>query len=407
MSIAYDIVIIGGGMVGASLACALRGSGLRLALVEAVPLQTHDHPGYDERTIALAYGSRRILDTLGVWGAVETAAIAPIEHIHISDRGHFGFTRLHATDAGLPALGYVVPTRALGAALQQTLADAPAVEVFCPATVLDVRFEPDRAVVTVKQGDAERVLEARLAVAADGIFSPVRRSVGIEAERTEYDQTAIITTVVVSRPHANTAYERFTATGPLALLPMAKDRMAVVRSTPRADVDKVLAWSEAEFLADLQDRFGDRLGRFSQLGRRVAYPLALVRVAEPVRERLALIGNAAHGVHPVAGQGFNLGLRDVAALAETLVQAQRAGDDIGSFAVLERYSAWRKRDNRATQGFTDGLIRTFSNDFAPLVLARNLGLVAVDLLPGLKRRFIELTSGLAGRQSRLARGLTL
>jgi 2-octaprenyl-6-methoxyphenol hydroxylase len=407
MSHIYDIIIIGGGMVGASLACALRGSGLRLALVEAVPLQTHDHPGYDERTIALAYGSRRIFDTLGVWRAIEPAAIAPIEHIHISDRGHFGFTRLHATDADLPALGYVVPTRALGAALQKTLAGAPTVEILCPATVTDLRLDPDCAAITVKQGDAERVVTARLAVAADGIFSPVRRSVGIEAERTEYDQTAIITTVAVSRPHGNTAYERFTATGPLALLPMAENRMAVVRSTPRADVDAVLAWGEAEFLADLQERFGDRLGAFSRPGRRVAYPLALVRVAEQVRERLALIGNAAHGVHPVAGQGFNLGLRDVATLAETLVGAQRAGDDIGSLAVLEKYAGWRKRDNRATQGFTNGLIRTFSNDFAPLVLARNLGLVAVDLLPGAKRRFIELTSGLAGRQSRLARGLSL
>jgi 2-octaprenyl-6-methoxyphenol hydroxylase len=407
MNDTYDILIIGGGMVGASLACALRAAGLRMALIEAVPLTVADHPGYDERTIALAYGSRRIFDTMGVWGAIEPGAIAPIEHIHISDRGRFGFTRLHATDADLPALGYVVPTRALGAALHKTLAGAKGIEVFCPASVTEVAFEPDRAVVTMKRGDEQRVLSARLVVAADGIHSFVRQRVGIAAERTEYDQTAIITTVAVSRAHGNTAYERFTATGPLALLPMTKDRMAVVRSTPRAEVEKVLAWSDAEFLADLQERFGNRLGVFSQLGRRVAYPLALVRVAEQVRARLALIGNAAHGVHPVAGQGFNLGLRDVAALAETLVNAQRAGDDIGALAVLERYRAWRHRDNRVTQGFTNSLIHVFSNDFLPLAVARDLGLVAVDLMPGVKRRFIRLTSGLAGRLPRLARGLSL
>jgi 2-octaprenyl-6-methoxyphenol hydroxylase len=407
MNDSFDIVIIGGGMVGASLACALRGSGMRIALVEAVPWQVVDHPGYDERTIALAYGSRRIFEGIGVWNAVEPGAIAPIEHIHISDRGRFGFARLHATDADLPALGYVVPTRALGAALHKTLAGVKPVEVLCPATVANVAFESGRVAVTVKQGDSARLVTARLAVAADGIHSFVRKSVGIEAERTEYDQTAIITTVKTGRAHGNTAYERFTATGPLALLPMAGDRMAVVRSTPRADVDKVLGWSVEAFLAELQERFGDRLGKFSQLGRRVAYPLALVRVAEQVRERLALIGNAAHGVHPVAGQGFNLGLRDVATLAETLVDAQRADEDIGSLKVLEKYVTWRKRDNQVTQGFTNGLIRVFSNDFPPVVLVRDLGLIAADLFPGAKRRFIELTSGLAGRLPRLARGLSL
>ncbi len=401
----YDIVIIGGGLVGASLACALGRSGLRLGVVEAVPLNSAAQPSYDDRAVALAFGSRRIFEGLGVWADIERLGAYPIEHIHISDRGRFGFARLHATDAGLPALGYVVPTRVLGRALYQALQGLTNVRVLCPAAMQSLSIGADAAVVDIKEGADTKRLRTRLVVAADGAHSAVRQAAGIEARRSEYAQVAIVTNVTAAEPHRNTAYERFTDSGPLAVLPMAGNTCGVVWSAQRAEVDAILAWSEEEFLARLQERFGERLGRFTRAGRRVSYPLALTRVREQVRERLVLIGNAAHTVHPVAGQGFNLGLRDVAALAEVIEDALTQGADIASLAVLKRYAEWRRRDNQVTARFTDGLIGLFSNDLTPLALGRNLGLIAADLLPPVKRGFIRMTSGLAGRQPRLARGL--
>ncbi|MDO8705277.1 MAG: 2-octaprenyl-6-methoxyphenyl hydroxylase [Sulfuricaulis sp.] len=406
MNPTYDILIIGGGLVGASLACALRASKLRIGVIEAVPLAASSQPSYDDRTLALAYGSKRIFESMGVWQDIAPDA-TPIERIHISDRGHFGVTRLAATEAGLPALGYVVANRVLGAALLKTLAGSNNVEWLCPAEMQEVKLSPESASVMVRHNDANKTLVARLVIAADGAHSAVRAALGIEAERTEYCQSAIVTTVTAGEPHGNTAYERFTDTGPLALLPLRQNACAVVWSAKAAEVPTILGWSDAEFLNHLQDRFGDRLGTFTRPGKRAAYPLALTRVPEPVRARLALIGNAAHTVHPVAGQGFNLGLRDVAAIAEILTDAVRAGADIGDLTVLRRYADWRHRDNQVTAGFTNGLIRIFSNNAFPLTLARNVGLLAVDLLPGVKRRFIRVTSGLAGKLPRLARGLPL
>jgi 2-octaprenyl-6-methoxyphenol hydroxylase len=382
-------------------------------VVEAVPLAAAAQPSFDDRAIALAYGGRRIFETVGVWAAINQLGVAPIEHIHVSDRGRFGFARLHAADCGLPALGYVVESRVLGAALRSVLQPSPVVEWLCPATVTDLRIEADVATLDVRQGDATRTLTARLIVAADGADSAVRERLGIAFERTEYDQTAVVTNAAVSRPHANTAYERFTPSGPLAILPMRSDpsaaqhRVGVVWSVPRQQAEMLLGWSDAEFLAHLQACFGGRLGEFTRLGRRASYPLRLTTIREHVRPRAVLIGNAAHTVHPVAGQGFNLGLRDVAALAEVVVDATRAGRDPGDLAVLRRYADWRARDNRVIATFTDGLIRVFANDFPPLAWLRNLGLIAVDLAPPVKRRLVRVTSGLAGRLPRLARGLPL
>ncbi len=402
----YDILIIGGGLVGASLARALRDSGLRLGVIEAVPLAASSQPGYDDRTLALAYGSKRIFETMHVWEGIVPEA-TPIERIHISDRGHFGAARLTAAEAGLPALGYVVPSRALGAALFKALEGSRQIDWLCPAEMRDIRVTPEHAVVTVHHEGKDKTLTARLVIAADGAHSAVRRAMGIEAQRTEYRQTAIVTTVTASQPHGNTAYERFTDTGPLALLPQRQNDCAVVWSAREEEVKTILGWSDVEFLRRLQERFGDRLGNFTRLGRRSSYPLALTRVPEQVRPRLALIGNAAHTVHPVAGQGFNLGLRDVAAIADILADAQRAGADIGDPAVLRRYADWRRRDNRVIALFTNGLIRIFSNNIFPLTLLRNTGLLAVDLMPGVKRGFVRVTSGLAGKLPRLARGLPL
>ena len=403
----YDILIIGGGMVGASLAIALKTLPLRVGLIEAVEFESNTQPSYDDRTVALAYGSKRIFETLGVWARLEARGATAIHRIHISDRGHFGFARLAAADAGVEALGWVVENRALGQALKGALADCGDLDFICPAVMERVEFASEHATVTVRRGARTDTLTARLVVAADGGRSGLRDQAGIAVKRSDYGQTALVTNVTTEQPHANVAYERFTASGPLAFLPMSEGRCAVVWSLPPDEVEPLLALDDAQFLAALQDRFGTRLGRLRRVGRRAAYPLAYTEVSEQVRPRLVLIGNAAHTVHPVAGQGFNLGLRDVAVLAEELSATQRAGDDPGALVVLQRYAERRRRDVATISTFTNSLVRIFSNDFGPLAHTRSLGLVAVDLIPPAKRALLRLSMGLAGRLPRLARGLPL
>jgi 2-octaprenyl-6-methoxyphenol hydroxylase len=407
MNTDYDVLIIGGGMVGASLGVALGSLPLRVGLIEAVEFESSMQPSYDDRTVALSYGSKRIFESLGVWRRLEAGGATAIRRIHISDRGRFGMARLDASEARVEALGYVVENRALGQALKGALAETANLTLICPATMEDIAFAEDVAAVTVRREDRLEMLTARLVVAADGGHSLVRDKVGIETQRTEYQQTALVTNVTPEQPHRNIAYERFTDSGPLAFLPMSDNRYAVVWSLPPGQVGPLLALDDAQFLTRLQERFGTRVGRFLKVGRRHAYPLARTDVREIIRHRLVLIGNAAHTVHPVAGQGFNLGLRDVAALAQVLSEAQRTGRDPGALAVLANYTAWRKRDTFAIATFTDSLVRVFSNSLPPLSMARNLGLVAVDLLPPLKRGLLRLSMGMAGRLPRLARGLPL
>jgi 2-octaprenyl-6-methoxyphenol hydroxylase len=403
----YDVLIIGGGLVGASLACALGPSGLKTAVVEAVPFGAPAQPSYDDRTVALALGSQRILSAMGVWPMLDARGVNPIERIHISDRGHLGMARLTAAHAGTTALGYVVENRVLGAALQQAVSQSPRVDLLCPASLQALDFAGDLVTATLEQAGKQMRVQARLVVAADGTRSSARELAGIDVREVDYAQTAVVSNVTPERAHENTAFERFTDTGPLALLPMREGRCAVVWSMRPTDVDAVLALDDDEFLARLQSRFGQRLGRLRQPGKRIAYPLRLLRAREHVRPRLTVIGNAAHTVHPVAGQGFNLGLRDVATLAEVLTDAARAGTDIGALTVLDTYDRWRRRDTAAVSTFTGGMIRIFSNDFGPLAAARGLGLLAVDMLPPVKQALLRRTMGLAGRLPKLARGLPL
>lgn len=403
----YDLLIVGGGMVGASLACALAGQPLRVGLIEAAPLAASAHPSYDDRTIALAQGTKRILQTLGLWDTLEATA-EPIRQIHISERGGVGFAQLDCREEGVDALGYVAEARRIGAALLAKLPNLSGVDLLCPARLERVTVEPDAVRATVRAGEDRTVeLRSKLVVAADGARSPVREQLGVAALRWEYGQQAVIANVTPTLPHRQIAYERFTEDGPMALLPMTDNRCAVVCTVHDSDAAAVLALDDAGFIALLHRRFGDRLGAFARVGRRQAYPLFLLKAREHARARVAFIGNAAHTLHPIAGQGFNLGIRDVAALAEVIADAGRTGQDIGDLAVLDRYANWRRWDQRQTIAFTDVLTRLFVNPLPPVRAARNLGLLAFDVLPPLKHWFARQSMGLDGRLPKLARGLPL
>lgn len=401
----HDIVIVGGGLIGASLACALEPLGLDIALIEAVPFRSDAQPSYDEKTLSLAPASKRILDALGVWPAIESHGMTPIEHILISDRGHFGKTRLSAAEFNMSALGYVVPARVIGLSLVQRISDSHAASLHCPARVTAI--ETDDEGVSVSLDTRGEPLRARVAVLADGGASATRDMLGIASTTRDYGQTAILCTVTPEAPMANTAFERFTSTGPLALLPTTNNRYGAVWTARNDQVERILGYSDPDFLDRLQERFGNWLGALASPGRRRAYPLKLIEVPDPVRRRAVVIGNAAHTIHPVAGQGFNLGLRDAAVLAEVLAIHWKRDRDIGRSAVLDQYRDWRRRDIRNTTRFTDGLIRIFANDLGPLIAGRNIALAALNHFPPGKRFLVQRTMGLSGRLPRLSRGLPL
>lgn len=403
----HDIVIVGGGLIGASLACALAPTGLDTALVEAVPMRSDKQPSYDEKMLSLAPASQRILDAIGVWPLIAAHDVVAIEHIHVSDRGHFGKTRLSAAELGVTALGYVTPARAIGLGLVQRLAGRDAAVLYCPASVTAFDTDADGVTVHLDEQGARRRIRARLAVLADGGASASRAMLGIRARRRDYGQSAILCTVTPRAPRANTAFERFTDTGPLALLPGTGNRAAVVWTARNGQVDELTGLADAAFGARLQARFGDWLGALEAPSRRRAYPLTLIEVPDPLHQRALVIGNAAHTIHPVAGQGFNLGLRDVAVLAEVLVSHAARDADVGHDALLRAYRDWRRRDIANTTRFTDGLIRVFANRRPPLVAGRNIALGILNHLPPAKRALSRRTMGLYGRLPRLARGLPL
>jgi len=406
----YDVLIVGGGLIGISLARALASAdvGLRVGLVDAVAPGNVEHPSYDDRAIALAEGSMRILAGLGVANSLRTRA-SPIAQVHVSDRGHFGFTRLMAKRHGLAALGYVTDARTLGNVLNQFLADTSGVEQHMPCEVVGVESGVDRVCVRVRGDErkGEIVLGTRLLIAADGGRSRIRGFLNIDSTRHDYQQSAVTANLTTSRLHDGVAYERFTNTGPMALLPMTDNRRGLIWTLPSDTAIRLQALDDDAFSAHLGEQFGRRLGSVNRLGKRSLYPLNLIRANEQVRPRVVLVGNAAQTLHPVAGQGLNLGLRDVAALAETIVDAHRDDVDVGDRERLGAYQTWRERDQRSTSWFTDKLVKTFSIDSAPMNIGRSLGLVLLDSVTPLKRRFVARAVGLAGRQSRLSRGVPL
>jgi 2-octaprenyl-6-methoxyphenol hydroxylase len=402
-----DVAIAGGGLVGASLALALAPLGLKVALVEAVAPGGGDHPSFDERTTALANGSARIFRSLGIWRHMEREA-TPIRRIHVSDQGRFGVARIDAAEQGLEALGYVLPNRVMGAALWQGLAAAPSLEVIAPARVLGSELAGDVRVLALEHSGMKQELCARLVVAADGARSLIREQAGIAADHWAYAQTAIISTITTQRFHDYVAYERFTVDGPIAVLPLSDGRCGIVWTRPPEDAARLLALPDEAFLAELQAAFGFRLGRLLRVGVRSAYELALSRSERHVAERLAIVGNAAQGLHPIAGQGFNLGLRDAASLAEVLADARADGvADAGDAGPLAAYADWRAEDRRRIVAFTDGLVRLFASPLGVLRGLRSVGLLAFDAFPPAKSAMARLSVGAAGRIPRLARGVPL
>ncbi len=422
----FDLIIIGGGLAGASLACALKNvatdTPLKIAVVEAFELKSDSQPSYDDRTVALSYGSRCIFDSIGLWSSLEPYAEA-INTIHISDRGHFGVTQLTKEQEGVEALGYVLENRAIGqqlyAALNDGQNDSPNssssvsnISMFCPARLTKLHQDEKQVSVEILINDKPQVLHGSLLVAADGNNSQVKQLLAVGSSRKSYHQVALITNVTPGKKHNNVAYERFTDTGPLAFLPMQKNRCSVVWTLTPEQADYLYALDEVDFLLQLQQRFGYRLGQFKKVGARQLYPLFLQSASRMVQGRVALIGNAAHSVHPVAGQGFNLALRDIAMLSELIVEIRQTTDDIGQQAMLqatmlEEYDRLREQDIKRVYGFTDTLVKTFSNAIAPLAHLRSLSLFMVDILPDIKHQLARQSMGLNGRLTRLNRGLRL
>ena len=401
----WDVVIVGGGMVGASFALALRATKLRVLLVEGIPPDSARQPSFDERTTALGNGSRQIFESLGVWQSMmgESAAI---RSIHVSDAGRFGMARLEAKEQGVDAFGYVVPNRVIGRVLWQALREAPNITLAVPASLVKASLHENGVDLEISSEGKTEEARASVAVAADGAGSVLRASAGIEAGVEDYDQVAIVVNAATERPNTGEAFERFTPSGPLAVLPVSGGGYAVVWAVRPERATQLLALSDDEFARELLDAFGWRAGRWSRIGKRNTYPLSLSRAQETVAGRVVLIGNAAQALHPVAGQGFNLGLRDAATLAEMLARMP-AGQTGNTGELLGRFAAWREEDRKGVTRFTDSLVKLFGSERPALGLVRNFGLLLFDLSPTAKRALSRVSWGFAGRMPRLARGLPL
>jgi len=405
----YDIVVVGGGMIGSCLALAIAPLGFRVAVVEAIPRTAPEQPSFDDRTMALSRSTQRFFEAIGLWGDI-VASATPISNIHVSDQGRFGFAHIDAKEQRVDALGYVVINRVLGEVLQTALGHVKSFDILCPARVVDVRLSPDTAMAVVENADGlSQEIECDLLVAADGANSAVRGMLGIKATQRPCGQRAVIGNLLPEKSFHNCDDERFTESGPLALLPVADGRAGFVWAVSEQDAERVLELGDNAFLQELQTAFGNRLGTFSRVGKRTVYPLALSKAARLVAQRSVLIGNAAHGLHPVTAQGFNLGLRDVAALCDCIADEhqQSCGIDIGRAEVLERYAKWRRSDHRRMVLFTDGIVRLFGRRDRPASILRDIGMLGFDLIPGVRSLFAKHTMGLAGRLPRLSRGLPL
>ena len=400
-----DMIVIGGGLIGPALALALARPGFRVAIVDRVAAERRAEPDFDGRAYAIAFGSARLLQALGVWGAVEDKA-QEIRDIHVDEGISGGVPILHFDPRELDEgrVGWIVEDRWLRGALLTSLDQAEGITQLAPVEVARIDYDSTGATVRLADG---RMLSAPLIVACDGRRSPTAEAVGIRRLRWGYAQTGLVNAIAHELPHEGLAHQSFFPGGPFAVLPLPGNRSSLVWSERTAEAERLQALDDAAFTAEIAARIGPRLGRIELAGRRWAYPLDLTLAERYIAPRLALAGDAAHGVHPIAGQGLNIGLRDVAALAEVLVEAARIGEDIGAANVLERYQRWRRFDATALALGMDALNRLFSNDNPTVKLARDTGLSAVNRIGGLRRAFMREAAGVEGDVPRLLRGQAL
>lgn len=396
-----DIVIVGGGLAGASLAVALSPLGYDIRVIEAVAHKATAQPSYDDRTLAVSHSSCRILSSIGLWGSLEEEATA-IRKIDVTELNRPGRVLLDPAEMGLTEFGHVVEARSFGAAVIQKLAQIENVEVLCPARVRNVKLGGPRTRVQLETADGNQELLARLVVAADGANSFIRNHLQIPAMSRDYGQTAVICNITPEIAHDGRAFECLTETGPFAVLPHTGDRCGLVWSVATDDAAEILDLDDATFISRAQERFGNQLGAFTKVGKRSAYPLKLVRATEDIRERLVILGNAAHAIHPIGAQGFNLALRDAAVLAEILADDEHG--DPGEAGLLNTYSQWRQQDQHATITASDGMARLFAHPSVFAAGLRTTGLIAHAILPSLRRKSAIKAMGYRGRVPRLALG---
>lgn len=401
----FDVVIVGGGMVGASLSLLLNdymNKGLRVALIDGHDIShksisnlNMQQPSFDERTTAISLGSQRILEQLNVWGLMQKTA-TPIEHIQVSQQKQFGRVRLHANDVNVPALGYVVENKSIGTGLQTALLGQDKLTVFAPADVVSYKPLEQGVELELSVGDSKekQTIITELLVLADGVNSLGCRQLGIDQSRYEYDQHAIVCNVSFDQNHKQWAYERFTQSGPLALLPMGANRFALVWCMDSEQVAERLACNSEVFRDELQKLISFDKGRITQVGERASYPLALVQANEQVRHRIVVLGNAAHALHPVAGQGFNLALRDAKALANTIATQL---NDPGKLSGLQEYAKHQQSDQSLTTSLSHTLPTKFSEQGLHWSLLRGLAMTAMDVLPTAKQLFANQAMGLVGK----------
>jgi len=399
----YDVVIVGGGMVGASLSLLLSPlmqQGVSVALVDQHPFssQTLHQPSFDDRTTALSLGTKRILEDIHVWPLLDRSA-TPIEHIQVSQQHKFGRVRLHAKESQVDAMGYVVENAVIGQGLISGLQRLEGLTQFAPAHVEQYEVMEHRTRLHLECDGEKRIIQAGLLILADGANSQGCRQLGVMQTKLDYQQKAVVCNVSFDRPHDQWAYERFTSQGPLALLPMSQNRFAVVWCNDTDRADHLVSLSDADFQTELQSVVGYDKGRIVKVGERFSYPLALVKAQEQVRRNLVVLGNAAHALHPVAGQGFNLALRDALCLAEVLIEAHRNGDELGDVSILSYYQRRQTQDQAVTIGMSHALPVSFMQEGLHWSILRGLAMTAMDLVPTAKQLFANQAMGLVGKSS--------